>query len=175
MALDGHFELIICCIGALHFDQFMPEKRLSQVREEALLAYFRVNSVLPMLCIQAFAPLLSKEIPTSKFICLSAMVGSIAENQLGGWYGYRSSKAALNMLVKTAALELQRTHKNVALVALHPGTTQGPLSKPYASKVAPSKYYTPEQSATRIVHIADTLTPANNGQFLNWDGREILW
>jgi NAD(P)-dependent dehydrogenase (short-subunit alcohol dehydrogenase family) len=103
------------------------------------------------------------------------MVGSIGDNGLGGWYGYRSSKAALNMLVKTAAIEVARQNKRAALVCMHPGTTKGPLSKPFSSGVSEDKYYTPEQSAQRIIEVAQSLSPQNNGEFYNWDGSIIPW
>lgn len=174
-AQHGGFDLIICCIGALHDDQMAPEKRLSEINAERLSRSFEVNTILPALCLRFFSPLLRKGSQPSAYLALSAMVGSIGENQLGGWYGYRSSKAALNMLLKTASVELKRSHKNAVVVAVHPGTTQGPLSRPYSRGVAEQNYYTPEQSAARIATLAATLKPENTGQFLNWDGRQIEW
>ena len=171
---DGQLEKIVCCIGTLHNDLLYPEKRLNQLNQESLSEYFRINTILPTLCIKAFAPLLDKSIDT-QFGILSAMVGSISDNKLGGWYGYRSSKAALNMMVKTASIELARSHKRLALCAIHPGTTQGNLSKPFASRVDKSKYYTPQQSATRIIRVLNGLKPNDTGQFLNWDGKVIPW
>ena len=170
----GDLERIICCVGVLHNSTVSPEKRLSQLNQETLEEYFRINTIIPALCIRAFSPLLSKQ-HQSKFIVLSAMVGSISDNKLGGWYGYRSSKAALNMMIKTASIELSRTNKNLSICAIHPGTTQGNLSKPFAAGVAKDKYYTPEQSARRIIEIIDNLEPSRTGQFLNWDGSEIAW
>ncbi|MCH2189467.1 MAG: SDR family NAD(P)-dependent oxidoreductase [Gammaproteobacteria bacterium] len=170
----GDFERIICCIGVLHNSTVSPEKRLSQLNHEALEEYFRINTIIPALCVSAFSRLLSKQYP-SKFAVLSAMVGSISDNKLGGWYGYRSSKAALNMMIKTASIELSRTNKNLSICAIHPGTTQGNLSRPFAAGVAKDKYYSPEQSAERIINIINGLEPSRTGQFLNWDGTEISW
>lgn len=170
----GDFHTIICCIGVLHNDVVAPEKRLSQLNSDTLSEYFRINTILPTMCLKAFAPLLSKHEP-SRFTFLSAMVGSIGDNALGGWYGYRSSKAALNMMVKTASVELARTHKKAAVAVIHPGTTQGPLSKPFSSGINRDNYYTPEQSATRILEITESLQPVNTGSFYNWDGSELPW
>lgn len=170
----GEFHTIICCIGVLHNDIVAPEKRLAQLQHEVLAEYFRVNTILPALCLSHFSKLLSKS-DNTQFAFLSAMVGSISDNALGGWYGYRSSKAALNMMVKTASVEMARTHKRASLAVIHPGTTQGPLSKPFAGGVAKSKYYTPEQSAQRIVSVVESLTPEQSGSFYNWDGRELAW
>ena len=171
---QGDFHTIICCIGTLHNDIVTPEKRLSQISQDALAEYFRINTILPTLCLKAFSPLLSKTEP-SRFTFLSAMVGSIEDNALGGWYGYRSSKAALNMIVKTASIELARTHKKSALAVIHPGTTQGPLSKPFSSGVNRDNYYTPEQSAERILEVTESLQAENTGSFYNWDGSKLPW
>lgn len=170
----GEFDTIICCIGTLHNDIVGPEKRLSQINHDVLTEYFRINTILPALCLKAFSSLLSKTEP-SRFTFLSAMVGSIGDNALGGWYGYRSSKAALNMMVKTASIELKRTHKNSALAVIHPGTTQGPLSKPFSSGVNLENYYTPQQSAERVLAITESLKAENTGSFYNWDGSELPW
>ena len=174
----GYFELIICCVGVLHNERVAPEKRLAELNADKLLEYYRINTVIPALCIKAFSPLLKRpanDSGVSKLVVLSAMVGSIEDNALGGWYGYRSSKAALNMLLKTAAIEIGRVNKRAALVAVHPGTTIGPLSKPYSSGVSKDKYYTPAQSAARIIGVAESLNANNNGCFLNWDSSEIPW
>ena len=175
---QGAFDIIICCIGVLHNDFLSPEKRLAQLDADKLLEYYRVNAVLPALCLKYFTSLLkrtSDDQQCSKFVLLSAMVGSIEDNSLGGWYGYRSSKAALNMLVKTAAIEIGRVNKSTALVAMHPGTTVGPLSKPFASRVSKDKYYSPQESATRIISVTESLGKDNNGCFFNWDGSELAW
>ena len=170
----GVFTMIFCCIGTLHNHIVAPEKRLGQLNEQALSEYFRINTVLPALCLRFFYKLLDKEKP-SKFVFLSAMVGSIGDNSLGGWYGYRSSKAALNMMVKTASIEVGRTNKQACLAVIHPGTTQGPLSKPFAGSVSKDKYYTPEESAERIATLTYSLKPDQTGQFFNWDGSNLPW
>ncbi len=170
----GSFTSIIISIGTLHNNRVSPEKRLGQLSEDALLEYFRINTILPSLCIKHFAPLLDKTKP-SQMVALSAMVGSIADNQLGGWYGYRSSKAALNMMFKTASIEIARSNKMACLATIHPGTTQGPLSKPFASGVSKDKNYTPDQSAERICNLTRGLQAKQTGSFFNWDGSILPW
>lgn len=171
---QGSFSLIICCVGTLHNEQVSPEKRLGQLNESNLSEYFRINTIIPALCLRFFHPLLSKS-SASKFTFLSAMVGSIGDNSLGGWYGYRSSKAALNMMVKTAAIEVKRSNKMAVLAVIHPGTTVGPLSKPFAAGVPKDKYYTPEQSAQRILSVSESLISEQTGSFFNWDGTHLPW
>lgn len=168
------FALIICCIGVLHSELVSPEKKLDDITEKGLSEYFRVNTILPTLCMRYFLPLLDKN-SNAKYINLSAMVGSIEDNQLGGWYGYRSSKAALNMMVKTASIELKRINKNAAVIALHPGTTKGALSKPFSSNVAENKYYDTATTAKRILDVANQVTAKDSGNFFNWDGTKIAW
>jgi len=168
------FQLIINTIGVLHDDVVVPEKRLSQLSADKLAHYFYVNTILPSLCIKYFHGLLDKT-HTSVYVNLSAMVGSIEDNRTGGWYGYRSSKAALNMMVKTASVELHRVNPKACLVCMHPGTTKGSLSRPYASNVADDRYYTSAQSAERIMHVVAQLNASQTGQFFNWDGKPIPW
>jgi len=174
LKLRGGLDLVICCVGILHNERIGPEKRLAQLDTAKLSEYFYINTILPAMCIKFFAPVLKKD-TRSQFACLSAMVGSIGDNSLGGWYGYRSSKAALNMMIKTASVELARSHKKSTLVAIHPGTTQGPLSKPFADRVAKDKYYTPAQSAERILSLTESLGATNTGSFYNWDGSILPW
>lgn len=121
-----------------------------------------------------FLPLLDKN-SEAKYINLSAIVGSIEDNRLGGWYGYRSSKAALNMLVKTASVELKRINKTASVITLHLGTTKGALSKPFTSNVADDKYYDTTTTAKRILAVANQITPQDSGGFFNWDGTRIPW
>ena len=126
------------------------------------------------MCIKYFVELLDKK-NASQFVVLSAMVGSISDNKLGGWYGYRSSKAALNMIVKTAAIEITRSNKSACLAVIHPGTTQGALSKPFSSGISKDKYYTPAQSAERVWSLTQNLHSEQTGSFFNWDGSELPW
>ena len=170
----GGFDRIICCVGILQDSEVSPEKNLKQVTAAGLAHYFQVNSKVPMLCLKHFHALLSRKQP-SVFACLSAMVGSIEDNQLGGWYGYRSSKAALNMLLKTTAIEVARTNKNARIVAIHHGTTVSALSAPFAANVKQENYYTPQQSASRIIKVMQELGSEDNGRFFNWNGEQLPW
>ena len=174
LKLAGAFSRVICCIGTLHNEVVSPEKCLAHLSQKALSEYFQINTILPALCIKHFAGLLDKQ-NASQFIALSAMVGSIGENQLGGWYGYRSSKAALNMMIKTASIEVARSNRKACLAVVHPGTTQGPLSKPFAGGVSKDKYYTAAQSAERIWTLSEELTANQTGSFYNWDGSILEW
>jgi NAD(P)-dependent dehydrogenase (short-subunit alcohol dehydrogenase family) len=107
------------------------------------------------------------------FAAISARVGSISDNRLGGWYSYRASKAALNMLLKTAAIELGRTRKELVVLGLHPGTVDTGLSKPFQSNVSEGKLFTPEQSARYLLEVIDGVTPEHSGSVLAWDAQTV--
>lgn len=159
-------------IGWLHQGDWQPERRIEALDEAQLNHYFAVNATLPIMLLQGLKPLLAKKEPA--FVAqLGAKVGSISDNQLGGWYGYRASKAALNMLFKTAAIEFRRTHKQLSLAVIHPGTTDTELSQPFQQRIADGKLYTPEQSAQRIAAVIAGLDPAQSGGFWFWDGSPL--
>ncbi|RUO39012.1 short-chain dehydrogenase [Pseudidiomarina aestuarii] len=163
---------VISALGILHTNNFMPEKRIEDLSAEALEQTYYVNAVLPMLLLQA----LKSKLPTNSpcvWVQLSAKVGSITDNYLGGWYSYRASKAALNMLLKTAAIELKRTHKQLTIAAIHPGTTDTELSKPFQRRLPADKLYTPELSAERIWQVIENLEPEQSGQLFHWDGKQL--
>jgi NAD(P)-dependent dehydrogenase (short-subunit alcohol dehydrogenase family) len=163
---------VISTIGTLYSDDFMPEKRLDELVTEHLMHSYYVNAVLPLMLLQWMKPYL----PAAQrcfWVQLSAKVGSIADNQLGGWYSYRASKAALNMLLKTAAIELARTHKQLTLAAIHPGTTDTQLSKPFQGRLSADKLYTPQLSAQRIAQVIATLEPHVSGGLWHWDGSRL--
>jgi len=168
------YDLIINCIGTLHGDGLFPEKRLLEITKKQLTEYFAVNSILPAVLIKYLAPLMPRK-QRCVYANLSAMIGSIGDNHIGGWYGYRASKAALNMIVKTASIELARTHPKLAIVAIHPGTTKSKLSEPFTDKVDPDNLYTPQLTATRLVHVLSTLSAKDTGGFFKWDGSKIEW
>lgn len=170
----GPFQKIFNCVGVLHNQRVSPERSLRQINPEVLAEYFQVNTILPMVCMKHFLPLLDQS-QVSVYANLSAMVGSIGDNRLGGWYGYRSSKAALNMLVKTTAIEMGRKNKQAVVVAIHPGTTKSSMSKPFSRNVMPEKYYDPAVTAGRMLQVVDGLTPAHSGGFYNWNGDPIAW
>jgi len=172
--ISPEYAVIINCIGLLHNSIVQPEKTLQNITERNLTEYFYVNATLPALLLKYFSPLLTKNKPCV-YANLSAMVGSISDNTLGGWYGYRASKAALNMLTKTTAIELTRNNKNAAVIALHPGTTKSRLSAPFTKNHSELKLFSPELTATRLKLVLDTITPEQTGSFFHWNGNKLEW
>lgn len=167
-------RLVICTAGLLHDGDLQPEKRLSQVRRPHLQRSFAVNAWGPLLLAQALEPLLPRDAP-SHFASLSARVGSIGDNRLGGWYAYRAAKAAQNQLLKTLALEWRRRLPLACVTLLHPGTTATALSEPFRSSVPPERLFSPEQAARQLLTVLEGQTPEHSGAFLAWDGRTIPW
>jgi NAD(P)-dependent dehydrogenase (short-subunit alcohol dehydrogenase family) len=171
--LDGsgrRYHLIINAAGILHNESFMPEKRLADLNYEQMQATFQANTFGPALVLRHFVPLLAGE--RAIMAMLSAKVGSIGDNRLGGWYSYRASKAALNMLVKTAAIEVARNQKNSVLVALHPGTVSSRLSQPFRGETIGRLA---QDAAAEMLHVIDALTPADSGSFRSYSGAELPW
>jgi len=164
------WQLIIVATGLLHAAPWMPEKRLADLAYPSLEAVFRTNVFGPALVLRHFAPLLDK--PRSVLAVLSAKVGSIEDNRLGGWYAYRASKAALNMMLKTAAIELRRTHPGAALVALHPGTVRSALSRPFRGDQIGRE---PGQAAAQMLAALDGVAPEESGAFVAYDGQRLPW
>lgn len=165
-------QLIIIATGILHDDEMMPEKSLSNLSVENLHRAFNVNTIGPALLIKHLSKKMSAQQP-SLLVALSAKVGSISDNILGGWYGYRASKAALNMIIKTASIEIQRFHPNHTVIAFHPGTVTTNLSNPFTTNYPKEKLIDPDGAAERLLNTIDKLGPANNGQLINWDGTRI--
>ncbi len=167
-------DLLLIASGLLHEPGHRPEKALSQANRDWLDRQFQVNAISPLLLARALLPLMRKDGP-AHLAALSAMVGSITDNRLGGWYGYRASKAALNQLLRTLAIEARRTHPQLCVTAIHPGTTDTDLSRPFQGNVADGKLYTPAQSAQRILDVVLSGQPQDSGRFMNWDGRSLPW
>jgi len=169
-------HLIVNCAGVLHdrVDGLAPEKRLAEVRSDALVRSFTVNALGPLLVAKHFDRLLAHP-ERAVFASLSARVGSIGDNRLGGWYAYRGSKAAQNMFTRTLAIEWARSRRNVICVALHPGTTDTDLSRPFQSNVPPERLFSVERTVRQLLDVLDGLTQGDTGRFLAWDGREIPW
>jgi NAD(P)-dependent dehydrogenase (short-subunit alcohol dehydrogenase family) len=151
-----------------------PEKRLADVRADTLAASFAVNAYGPLLVAKHFERLLAHR-EQAVFASISARVGSIGDNRLGGWYAYRGAKAAQNMFTKTLSVEWARSRRNVICVALHPGTTDTDLSRPFQANVPPEKLFSVERTVRQLLEVVERLTPADTGRFLAWDGREIPW
>ena len=166
-------DRVIITTGILHDGDIMPEKSLRDLSVEKFHRIFAVNTITPALIAKHFLPRLNKEKP-SIFATLSARVGSISDNQLGGWYAYRASKAALNMIIKNAAIEVGRVNKKAIIVALHPGTVDSYLSKPFQRNVAKEKLFRPEYSTEKLLAVLENLTPEQTGKCFAWDGKEVL-
>ncbi len=171
-AIDGTLDLVIVATGLLHDTAGGPEKSLRDLDAARLARSFAVNAIGPALVAQAFLPKLRTDRKTA-FVALSARVGSIADNRLGGWHGYRASKAALNQLIRTMAIEHARRAPLGVVVALHPGTVASRLSAPFQRGVSPEKLFTPVFAASALLGVIDRLTPADSGGFFAWDGAAI--
>lgn len=166
-------RLVFVATGLLHDgDGVQPEKALRALDPGVMARNFAVNASGPALVLKHFAPLLPRQ-GKAVFAAISARVGSISDNRLGGWYSYRASKAALNMMLKTAAIELGRTRKDLVVLGLHPGTVDTALSKPFQSNVSESKLFSPEQSAHYMLDVIDKATPSASGSVIAWDGQAV--
>lgn len=167
-------QKVFICNGRLHDADLQPEKRLEQFNAEDSQSIMHSNALVPMLWVQALLPYLKQTQPC-QLVVFSARVGSISDNHLGGWYSYRASKAALNMLLKTAAIEYQRRAPNVSIIAFHPGTTDTPLSRPFQKNVPAEKLLTPAFVAWQLLQILDQLPATETLRFIDWQGQKIDW
>lgn len=165
---------IFICHGILHTKNIHPEKRLEDISLHAFEQVMNVNTITPLLWIKALTPLLTSP-DECKITVFSARVGSINDNHLGGWYCYRASKAALNMLLKTAAIELARRAKNIKLISFHPGTTDTELSKPFQKNVPNGKLFTCDFVADKLLAIIDNTPIDGELSYLDWQGEKIAW
>lgn len=166
-------RLVIVATGVLHEgDLLQPERALRQIDPARLARAFAVNATGPILVAKHFLPLLAPAGP-AVFAALSARVGSISDNRLGGWYAYRASKAALNMLLATLALEVRAQRPETMVVGLHPGTVDTSLSKPFQRNVPEGKLFVPSDAAARLLSVVGGLTPADSGGVFAWDGARV--
>ncbi|WP_151704741.1 SDR family NAD(P)-dependent oxidoreductase [Nitrincola alkalilacustris] len=165
-------DAVILCQGWLHGGGMLPEKNLRQLSRAALTQSLEINLINPSLYLQCMLPFLQKQAGV-KVALLSAKVGSITDNQLGGWYSYRMAKAALNMLVKCASIELARVNKTASLISLHPGTTATELSAPFQKNVPSGQLQTATDTALRLINVMNTLTQEQTGCLINWDGHKL--
>jgi NAD(P)-dependent dehydrogenase (short-subunit alcohol dehydrogenase family) len=170
LAQQQRFHLIIIATGMLHSPTIGPEKKLSDLNFATMQQLFCVNTLGPGLLISRLSALLDRQ--RGVMAVLSAKVGSIEDNRLGGWYSYRASKAALNMLIKTAAIELKRTQPNTVLIALHPGTVTSNLSRPFggASTGRPA-----HDAARDMLTTINSLAPTDSGSFVSYSGERLPW
>lgn len=169
--LTEPFDLILVAIGILANPSGAPEKNLAAINADAMAQVFAVNTIGPALILRHAARLLPKD-QRGVVAVLSARVGSIGDNQIGGWYSYRASKAALNQIVHGAAIELGRSHKQSVCVALHPGTVETPFTKDYAGR---HKTVPAQDAARNLLGVIATLTPEQSGGFYDYAGERIVW
>ncbi len=168
----GRPRLVILATGLLHGEGIAPEKNWRALEADTLARAFTINSIGPALVAKHFLPLLPRKGP-AVFAALSARVGSIGDNRLGGWHAYRASKAALNQLLRTLAIELARQSPEAICVGLHPGTVDTALSKPFQRNVPAGKLFTPARAARQLLEVLDGLTAADSGGVFAWDGKPV--
>ena len=168
----GTPRLIMDATGVLQSETIKPEKSWRELNAAQMAEAFAINAIGPALVMKHFLPLLPRE-SRAVFATLSARVGSIGDNRLGGWYSYRASKAALNQLIRTAAIELNRRAPNAICVALHPGTVDTGLSASFAKTGLDVQ--TPELAAERLLEVIAKLTAAHNGGFFDYNGETVIW
>jgi NAD(P)-dependent dehydrogenase (short-subunit alcohol dehydrogenase family) len=170
LSREAPFQLIINTIGVLHTSNWMPEKRLDDLNAEQLAELMKINAIGPALTIRYFSKLLDPK--NSIMVTLSAKVGSIEDNRLGGWYSYRASKAALNMLIKTASIEWARTKPNTALIAMHPGTVNSRLSKPFRGEQIGRPAH---DAVSDMFGVIESLKKEDSGSFISYSGERLPW
>ncbi len=168
----GELDAAIITTGVLQNNQARPERSLRSVNRGALVHVLNANTVVPTLLLSTVAPLLTKA-ASSTLAVLSARVGSITDNRLGGWYSYRASKAALNMIVKTTAIELRRTHPKAVVVGLHPGTVDTDLSRPFQKNLPAGQLTKPEDAARHLLDVLNSRESADSGLCFDWRGDAI--
>ncbi|MDR5901049.1 SDR family NAD(P)-dependent oxidoreductase [Halomonas icarae] len=173
---EAPLHLLFNAIGTLHDTNLgiHPEKKLDDLNPASLTHLFHVNAVAPALLLQTLQPNLKGK-HTALVASLSARVGSIGDNRLGGWYAYRASKAAHNMLMRTAAIELKRLNPQLTVVCLHPGTTDTGLSRPFQARVPAEQLLSPRFVASRLLTVLGECGPESSGSFLDWAGKPIPW
>lgn len=169
--LDTPYDLVLVATGALEINGAVPEKSLRTLSAQAMADQFALNAIGPALVLREASRLLPRE---SRSVCavLSARVGSIGDNRLGGWVSYRASKAALNQIVRTAAIELARSHKQAVCVALHPGTVATAFTEKYLGR---HPAVLPNEAASNLLRVIEGLTPEQSGGFYDWAGKEVPW
>lgn len=164
--------LVVIATGLLHADEHGPEKALRDLDAEWLARSYAVNAIGPALAMKHFVPLLPKT-GEPRLAALSARVGSIGDNLLGGWWGYRMAKAALNMAVRNAAIEARRRSERSIVVGLHPGTVDTALSRPFQANVPAAQLFRPDRAAVQLLDVLDGLKPKDSGKLFAWDGAEV--
>ena len=166
-------DLVIVASGILHEGNLQPEKTIANISAEKFNYLFSVNTIGPALILKHFLPTLNKN-SNSIVAILSARIGSISDNNFGSWYGYRASKSALNMIIKTASIEMKRTLPKSIVVGLHPGTVDTKLSKPFQGHISPAQIFSPESAASKLLLVIDQLQVTDSGKLLDYAHDEIL-
>jgi len=164
--------LVIVATGLLHEDDHGPEKALRDLEPDWLAKIYAVNAIGPALVAKHFLPIMPKA-GRAVFAALSARVGSIGDNRMGGWYGYRASKAALNMFVRNLAIEERRHNDRAIVVALHPGTVDTALSRPFQGNIQAGKLFDPERAALQLLDVIEGLKVPDSGKLFAFEGEEI--
>ncbi|MEO5624997.1 MAG: SDR family NAD(P)-dependent oxidoreductase [Dokdonella sp.] len=173
-ARHDRLHLVVNAAGMLHDDALRPERSINQLTLDALQRSFAINAFAPILLGRALMPLLDRD-EGSVFASISARVGSIGDNWLGGWYAYRAAKAAQNQLIRTFSIELSRRNPKACCLLLHPGTVDTPLSVPFQTNVPAEKLFSVERASQQLLQIIAACTPADSGRFIAWDGRDVPW
>lgn len=171
-SLDGSPDLVFVATGLLHDGIHGPEKSMSALDADWLARQYAINAIGPALVAKHFLPRMPKT-GRSVFAVLSARVGSISDNKLGGWYGYRAAKAALNQFVRSLAIEERRRNDRAIIVGLHPGTVDTGLSKPFQANVRADQLFTPDRAAVQLLDVIEGLKVPDSGKLFGWDGAEI--
>lgn len=168
----GPVHLVIVATGILHGDGIAPEKTWKALEADVMAQVFAINTIVPTMIAKHMLPRLASD-RKSAFAALSARVGSISDNRLGGWLSYRASKAALNMSIKTLSIELARVNKNAIILGLHPGTVETGLSQPFRGNVPTKQLFAPDRSANLMLKTLDNATAESTGTVLAYDGTPI--
>jgi NAD(P)-dependent dehydrogenase (short-subunit alcohol dehydrogenase family) len=170
-AQEGTFDRVLVTTGALQIDGAEPEKTIRTLDPADMAAQFALNAIGPALVLKHLLPLVPQD-RRSVVAVLSARVGSIGDNRLGGWISYRAAKAAVNQILRTSAIEYGRLRKQAILVSLHPGTVQTRLTGAYLARHGS---VTPEEAAQNLIRVIDGLSPGDSGQFFDWAGKAVPW
>ena len=170
--LNQSIDLVVVATGILHDEGIVPEKRISDLNPLNMRKLYEVNTIGPAMIAKYFIPLLDST-KKSVFAVMSARVGSIKDNSLGGWTSYRASKAALNMIIKTISIETARRAPSPIIVGLHPGTVDTNLSKPFQKNISKEKLFSPDLAVEKLLLVIDNLEAEDSGGFFAWDGKQI--
>ena len=173
-ALGSNIERLVVTNGVLSGADFSPERKVGDLTTASWQHVMTVNALTPMLILSALWSLMRSS-TQPRVAVLTARVGSLSDNELGGWYSYRASKAALNMMLKCAAIEVRRINKNAKLIAYHPGTVDSPLSKPFQRSVPEGKLFSPDFSAEQLDNLMTSAVPDGTLSYLDWAGQAIDW